>query len=74
LRARAGPELGNRFSSCQTRLGDELALDSLMGYAKIGITLDRYGDLMPSNEGEPVGLRPSQSSGNGGGVITGVGS
>jgi integrase len=32
------------------------ALSSYLGHASITITLDRYGHLMPGNEGEAVGL------------------
>jgi integrase len=32
------------------------ALSSYLGHASIAITLDRYGHLMPRNEGEAVGL------------------
>jgi integrase len=32
------------------------ALSTYMGHAKIAITLDRYGHLMPGNEGEAAGL------------------
>jgi integrase len=32
------------------------ALSTFMGHAKIGITLDRYGHLMPGSEGEAAGL------------------
>ncbi len=32
------------------------ALSTYMGHANIGITLDRYGHLMPGNEEEAAGL------------------
>jgi integrase len=32
------------------------ALSTFMGHAKIGITLDRYGHLMPGSEAETAGL------------------
>ena len=32
------------------------ALSTFMGHAKIGITLDRYGHLMPGSETEAAGL------------------
>ena len=32
------------------------ALSTYMGHANIGITLDRYGHLMPGNEDEAAGL------------------
>ena len=32
------------------------ALSVYMGHANIAITLDRYGHLMPGNEGEAAGL------------------
>ena len=32
------------------------ALSTYMGHANIGITLDRYGHLMPGNEAEAAGL------------------
>ncbi len=32
------------------------ALSTYMGHANIAITLDRYGHLMPGNEGEAAGL------------------
>jgi integrase len=32
------------------------ALSTYMGHATIGITLDRYGHLMPGNEDEAAGL------------------
>ncbi len=32
------------------------ALSTYMGHANISITLDRYGHLMPGNEGEAAGL------------------
>jgi integrase len=32
------------------------ALSTYMGHATIAITLDRYGHLMPGNEGEAAGL------------------
>ena len=32
------------------------ALSTLMGHAKIGIILDRYGHLMPGSEEEAAGL------------------
>lgn len=32
------------------------ALSEYMGHANIGITLDRYGHLMPGNEAEAAGL------------------
>ena len=32
------------------------ALSVYMGHANIGITLDRYGHLMPGNEDEAAGL------------------
>jgi hypothetical protein len=32
------------------------ALSTYMGHAKISITLDRYGHLMPGNEVEAAGL------------------
>jgi integrase len=32
------------------------ALSTFMGHAKIGITLDRYGHLMPGSEAEAAGL------------------
>jgi integrase len=32
------------------------ALSTYMGHANIGITLDRYGHLMPGNEGEAAGM------------------
>ena len=32
------------------------ALSTYMGHASIAITLDRYGHLMPGNEGEAAGL------------------
>ena len=35
------------------------ALSTYMGHANIGITLDRYGHLMPGNEGEDADLLDS---------------
>jgi hypothetical protein len=32
------------------------ALSTYMGHANIGITLDRYGHLMPGSEAEAAGL------------------
>jgi integrase len=32
------------------------ALSTYMGHATIGITLDRYGHLMPGNENEAAGM------------------
>lgn len=36
--------------------GNAKALSTYMGHANIGITLDRYGHLMPGNEAEAAGL------------------
>ena len=58
------------------------ALSTFMGHAKIGITLDRYGHLMPGSEAEAAGLldvyltaeskRAEEAARGAGGVLTGA--
>jgi hypothetical protein len=40
------------------------ALSTFMCHAKIGITLDRYGHLMPGSEAEAAGLLAATSTPN----------
>jgi site-specific recombinase XerC len=57
------------------------ALSTFIGHAKIGITLDRYGHLMPGSEAEAAGLlnvyldaqqeRAEEAARAAGGVLTG---
>jgi hypothetical protein len=57
------------------------ALSTFMGHAKIGITLDRYGHLMPGSEAEAAGLldafldaqqkRAEEAARGAGGALTG---
>ncbi len=58
------------------------ALATFMGHAKIGITLDRYGHLMPGSEDEAAALldaylaaqrtRAEAAARGAGGLLTGV--
>jgi integrase len=49
-------ECRHTFASLMIAAGvNAKALSTYMGHANIGITLDRYGHLMPGNEGEAAG-------------------
>jgi integrase len=49
-----------RPSICDVGAGvNAKALSTYMGHASIGITLDRYGHLMPGNEDEAAALLDS---------------
>jgi Phage integrase family len=50
-------ECRHTFASLMIAAGaNAKALSTFMGHAKIGITLDRYGHLMPGSEAEAAGL------------------
>jgi hypothetical protein len=50
-------ECRHTFASLMIAAGvNAKALSTFMGHAKIGITLDRYGQLMPGSEAEAAGL------------------
>jgi integrase len=50
-------ECRHTFASLMIAAGvNAKALSTYMGHATIGITLDRYGHLMPGNEDEAAGL------------------
>ncbi len=50
-------ECRHTFASLMIAAGvNAKALSTYMGHANISITLDRYGHLMPGNEGEAAGL------------------
>jgi integrase len=50
-------ECRHTFASLMIAAGvNAKALSTYMGHANIGITLDRYGHLMPGNEEEAAGL------------------
>lgn len=50
-------ECRHTFASLMIAAGvNAKALSTFMGHAKIGITLDRYGHLMPGSEEEAAGL------------------
>ena len=51
-------ECRHTFASLMIAAGvNAKALSTYMGHANISITLDRYGHLMPGNEGEAASLR-----------------
>jgi integrase len=50
-------ECRHTFASLMIAAGvNAKALSTFMGHAAIGITLDRYGHLMPGSEAEAAGL------------------
>jgi integrase len=50
-------ECRHTFASLMIAAGvNAKALSTYMGHATIGITLDRYGHLMPGNESEAAGM------------------
>jgi len=50
-------ECRHTFASLMIAAGvNAKALSTYMGHATIGITLDRYGHLMPGNEDDAAGL------------------
>jgi integrase len=62
-------ECRHTFASLMIAAGvNAKALSTYMGHANISITLDRYGHLMPGNEGEAAGLLDAYLSGVGPGT------
>jgi len=50
-------ECRHTFASLMIAAGvNAKALSAYMGHSNIGITMDRYGHLMPGNESEAAGL------------------
>ena len=50
-------ECRHTFASLMIAAGvNAKALQTYMGHANISVTMDRYGHLMPGNEGEAAGL------------------
>ncbi len=59
-------EARHTFASLMIAAGvNAKALSTYMGHANIGITLDRYGHLMPGNEAEAAGLLDAYLEGAG---------
>jgi integrase len=76
-------EARHTFASLMIAAGvNAKALSTYMGHANIGITLDRYGHLMPGNEEEAAGLldsyltaqreREAERARGAGGLLTGA--